>query len=104
MNLHWLTPNLATMKRNKEEKEEKRGIFNISRYWKREYPHVCRRQDLNLHWVNPNQALNLARLPIPPLRLEALNTLRQASHGIKSPRHATAGFRCVITRKAIALR
>jgi RNA polymerase sigma factor (sigma-70 family) len=29
----------------------------------------CRRQDLNLHWVNPNQALNLARLPIPPLRL-----------------------------------
>ena len=28
----------------------------------------CRRQDLNLHWVNPNQALNLARLPIPPLR------------------------------------
>src|SRR5215471_2941297 len=33
-------------------------------------PHasMCRRQDLNLHWVNPNQALNLARLPIPPLR------------------------------------
>lgn len=30
---------------------------------------MCRRQDLNLHWVNPNQVLNLARLPIPPLRL-----------------------------------
>src|SRR5438105_4591241 len=28
----------------------------------------CRRQDLNLHWVNLNQALNLACLPIPPLR------------------------------------
>jgi hypothetical protein len=25
---------------------------------------------LNLHEVNPHQALNLARLPIPPLRLE----------------------------------
>ena len=29
----------------------------------------CRRQDLNLHSLNGNQALNLARLPIPPLRL-----------------------------------
>ena len=28
----------------------------------------CRRQDLNLHSLNGNQALNLARLPIPPLR------------------------------------
>jgi RNA polymerase sigma factor (sigma-70 family) len=37
----------------------------------------CRRQDLNLHWVNPNQALNLARLPIPPLRLRGVSlTLR----------------------------
>src|SRR5262245_29495240 len=31
-------------------------------------PSRCRRQDLNLHEVNPHQALNLARLPIPPLR------------------------------------
>ena len=29
----------------------------------------CRRQDLNLHSHYRNQALNLARLPIPPLRL-----------------------------------
>ena len=29
----------------------------------------CRREDLNLHGVNPHQVLNLARLPIPPLRL-----------------------------------
>src|SRR5262249_18378921 len=29
----------------------------------------CRRQDLTLHEVTPPQALNLARLPIPPLRL-----------------------------------
>ncbi len=28
----------------------------------------CRRQDLNLHSHYRNQALNLARLPIPPLR------------------------------------
>jgi hypothetical protein len=26
----------------------------------------CGKQDLNLHGVNPHQALNLARLPIPP--------------------------------------
>jgi hypothetical protein len=32
---------------------------------------ICRRQDLNLHCLNGNQALNLARLPIPPLRPEA---------------------------------
>lgn len=29
----------------------------------------CRRQDLNLHDLEGHQALNLARLPIPPLRL-----------------------------------
>lgn len=29
----------------------------------------CRRQDLNLHALDGHQALNLARLPIPPLRL-----------------------------------
>src|SRR5512134_1179601 len=28
----------------------------------------CRREDSNLHPVNPDQTLNLARLPIPPLR------------------------------------
>src|SRR5262245_47664307 len=33
---------------------------------------VCRRQDLNLHCLNGNQALNLARLPIPPLRRRGL--------------------------------
>ena len=30
---------------------------------------ICRRQDLNLHDLVGHQALNLARLPIPPLRL-----------------------------------
>jgi hypothetical protein len=30
----------------------------------------CRRQDLNLHTLNEYQVLNLARLPIPPLRLD----------------------------------
>lgn len=29
----------------------------------------CGKQDLNLHGVNPHQALNLARLPIPPFPL-----------------------------------
>src|SRR5437016_7179772 len=28
----------------------------------------CRREDSNLHSLNGNQVLNLARLPIPPLR------------------------------------
>ena len=28
----------------------------------------CRREDSNLHPVDPDQTLNLARLPIPPLR------------------------------------
>ena len=45
--------------------EEKKGsrLFDVT-----PCDAICRRQDLNLHWVNPNQALNLARLPIPPLR------------------------------------
>src|SRR5437667_10015678 len=30
----------------------------------------CRREDSNLHTLNGYQVLNLARLPIPPLRLE----------------------------------
>jgi hypothetical protein len=30
----------------------------------------CRREDSNLHSLNGNQVLNLARLPIPPLRLK----------------------------------
>src|SRR5262249_51540928 len=29
----------------------------------------CRREDSNLHSLNGNQVLNLARLPVPPLRL-----------------------------------
>jgi hypothetical protein len=30
----------------------------------------CRREDSNLHSLNGNQVLNLARLPVPPLRLQ----------------------------------
>ena len=34
-----------------------------------EFLEECRREDLNLHGVSSHQVLNLARLPIPPLRL-----------------------------------
>jgi hypothetical protein len=34
----------------------------------------CGKQDLNLHGVNPHQALNLARLPIPPFPQGALTS------------------------------
>jgi hypothetical protein len=52
------------------ESKKDSGRFALSPFAVR-----CRRQDLNLHDLYGHQALNLARLPIPPLRL----TLRQ--HG-----------------------
>ncbi len=48
------------------EKQKDSEQFALSPYAVR-----CRRQDLNLHSHYRNQALNLARLPIPPLRLVA---------------------------------
>src|SRR5262249_19572379 len=32
------------------------------------YMAKCRREDSNLHSLNGNQVVNLARLPVPPLR------------------------------------
>src|SRR5439155_26931391 len=40
----------------------------------------CRREDSNLHSLNGNQVLNLARLPVPPLRLAQV-ILRGCSRG-----------------------
>jgi hypothetical protein len=34
----------------------------------------CRRRDLNPHERNAHYALNVARLPVPPLRLRAILT------------------------------
>ena len=34
----------------------------------------CAEEDSNLHPVIPDQALNLARLPIPPLRLKPVES------------------------------
>src|SRR6516162_8366928 len=49
----------------------------------------CRRQDLNLHSHYRNQALNLARLPIPPLRLGLLVLSRLRA---RESRGVTSGF------------
>src|SRR5262245_39398425 len=45
----------------------------------------CRRQDLNLHSLDGNQALNLARLPIPPLRRRGRSYYRSAPAQFKGP-------------------
>ena len=47
-------------------KDTKKGFTPLRR--KPLHGNECRRQDLNLHSLVGNQALNLARLPIPPLR------------------------------------
>ncbi len=47
----------------------------------------CRREDLNLHGVNPHQVLNLARLPIPPLRLSFV--FRTRGPVLQAPRPAS---------------
>src|SRR5436853_2980320 len=39
----------------------------------------CRREDSNLHSLNGNQVLNLARLPIPPLRRADSRNIKCAS-------------------------
>src|SRR3954452_249117 len=44
----------------------------------------CWRQDLNLHSLDGNQALNLARLPIPPLQLP--RSLCPSPRAMASPR------------------
>lgn len=59
----------------------------------------CRRQDLNLHSHYRNQALNLARLPIPPLRLTSKTTRTAFVHvhfriaAACSPRPVVANIR-----------
>src|SRR5437763_246049 len=42
-------------------------------------PSECWRQDLNLHTLHGYQALNLARLPIPPLQLDTVTIDRAAA-------------------------
>src|SRR5713101_5533140 len=65
------------------------ALFAVSPRKKR-----CRRQDLNLHCHYGNQALNLARLPIPPLRRGwLLHTLCGGGPGIQVPFLADAARR-----------
>src|SRR5262245_52292378 len=49
----------------KRATQKKKGTHG---YYRKSLMRMCRREDSNLHSLNGNQVLNLARLPVPPLR------------------------------------
>src|ERR1700722_3407482 len=80
---------------------------DFERFTTSPYVSRCWRQDLNLHSLDGNQALNLARLPIPPLQLSPLTInlgpTKSKPRARLAPPQTTAGPRLQARRLPLAL-